>query len=385
MPTMPIIDIDTHVTEPPDLWSSRLGAKWGDLAPHAEWDDARHEFRWRVGKSLLMGVSQSAHAGWTDYPPSYPPSLEAADRAAWDPKVRLERMDEYGILAQVLYPNVMAFSPQHFMNIGDPALANDCARAYNDFLAEFAATDPNRLIPIMILPFWDIDASIEEVHRAADLGHRGVLFAAHFEKVGLPNIWDPRWSRLLHVIEDRGLSLNLHIGFGTLNDDDLRAHRTSMGDEHARLGSALMIGNARAIADVVGSGLCHRHPRLNVVSVESGAGWLLFLMESLDWHWKAFGAKNAQPQMELPSFYVRRQVYGSFWFENESLRAVAEPLQDNIMLESDFPHGTSLSPGPASPAEVPRVMADNTLAGLPESVRAKLLYGNAARVYGIDV
>ena len=36
-----IIDVDTHVIEPPDLWTSRLGSKWGDTLPHIAWDPNR--------------------------------------------------------------------------------------------------------------------------------------------------------------------------------------------------------------------------------------------------------------------------------------------------------------------------------------------------------
>ena len=45
-----IIDVDTHVTEPPDLWTSRMSsAKWGDKIPYVRWDDRWNEERWHVG------------------------------------------------------------------------------------------------------------------------------------------------------------------------------------------------------------------------------------------------------------------------------------------------------------------------------------------------
>ena len=71
-----------------------------------------------------------------------------------------------------------------------------------------------------------------------------------------------------------------------------------------------------------------------------------------------------QPDMELPSFYLRRQIYGMFWFENEVLGRVADLLPDNIMFETDYPHPNSLSPGPASFAERPRVMLERAVNGL---------------------
>ena len=31
-----VVDTDTHVTEPPDLWTSRVASKWKDDVPHVE-------------------------------------------------------------------------------------------------------------------------------------------------------------------------------------------------------------------------------------------------------------------------------------------------------------------------------------------------------------
>src|SRR5687768_4699724 len=106
---IPVVDSDSHVTEPPDLWTSRLPEEWGDLIPHTFYDERRAETRWRVGSKRLTGVAMFAMAGWREFPPSNPKSLEDADPAAWHPGERLKRLDEYGLYAQVLYPNLLGF------------------------------------------------------------------------------------------------------------------------------------------------------------------------------------------------------------------------------------------------------------------------------------
>src|SRR6478735_8495471 len=191
----PIIDCDSHVAEPADLWTSRLPAKWADDAPQLQWDERFKENRWRVGDELLRGEAEFAQAGWHEFPPSHPASLAEADPASFDPKARLQRLDDYELYAQVLYPNVLGFSASSFMKL-EPELSVHCVRAYNDFLTDFADADRRRLIPIMMLPFWDVEASVAELTRAADNGHRGVLLAAHYDKVGFPNLWEPRWEPL---------------------------------------------------------------------------------------------------------------------------------------------------------------------------------------------
>lgn len=79
--------------------------------------------------------------------------------------------------------------------------------------------------------------------------------------------------------------------------------------------------------------------------------------------------------------HFRRQVLGSFWFEQEAMKRVTDLTPDNVMFESDFPHPTSLSPGPLSTAGQPAAMARTALAGVPDDMARKVLYENAATLY----
>ena len=94
---------------------------------------------------------------------------------------------------------------------------------------------------------------------------------------------------------------------------------------------------------------------LNFVSVESGVGWIPFALDALDWQWKNCGVALEHPEYDLlPTEYFKRQIYGCFWFEVEPARFAIERLgDDNILYETDFPHPTSMSPGPASAAAAP--------------------------------
>ena len=69
---IPIIDTDTHVVEPPDLWTSRVSSKWGDLVPHVEWDDDKQERPGSPATQRLGAVGAPAMAGWHEHPPYHP-------------------------------------------------------------------------------------------------------------------------------------------------------------------------------------------------------------------------------------------------------------------------------------------------------------------------
>jgi predicted TIM-barrel fold metal-dependent hydrolase len=390
--TTPIIDVDSHVAEPVDLWTSRLPGRWGDLVPKPVWDDAGGEHRWKVGDVLLSGVGAYCSGGWPEHFPSHPRSLEEADPACYDAQARLRKMDDYGIWGQVLYPNLIAFDAHAFLHELGSDLAIECVKAYNDFLVEFSAADSSRYIPVAMLPFWDVEASIAEMERARDAGHRGVLFAALFERLGIANISDPMWEPFLGAAQDLEMSLNFHIGFGIRHRDKTQKgwdvltqnalEQTSDRLTFVRKGGPYFSSCAQAITDVIITGVAHRYPRLKFVSVESGFGYFPFLLENLDWLWHTSGAAHEFPDRDLPSEYFRRQCYATFWFERSSV-SMLEDYQDNVMFESDFPHETGLSPGPASPASSPRETAVRNLASLPDHVVRKLLHDNAAKLYGL--
>ncbi|MGE0307102.1 MAG: amidohydrolase family protein, partial [Acidimicrobiia bacterium] len=95
------------------------------------------------------------------------------------------------------------------------------------------------------------------------------------------------------------------------------------------------------------------------------------------------GVHKEHPEFLLPSEYFRRQIYASFWFETGIDRLI-DMYPDNVMFESDYPHATSLSPGPATIAKTPHETINDNLADVPADVLRKLLYGTAARLYKLE-
>lgn len=383
-----VIDSDTHVSEPETLWTDRISTKkWGDLVPHVIFDPEINEDRWVMGGKKFMPTAGAAMAGWKTPPPNHPPSLQEADHGSWEIRERLQRMDEYGMYAQVVYPNVGGFGSGNFLQMTDDELRLDCVRAYNDFLVDWTSVEPSRFIPIMAMPFWDVQACVDEMQRAYDRGHRGVLMTNQPHTFGLPRItethWDPIWSQA----QDMGLSINFHIGSGDLTE--LRNVTVDNGRQAAYAKSTvkLFLDNSNAILDIILSGMCHRFPELKFVSVESGVGWIPYLLEAMDWQWKNSGCFEEHPEMDLlPSEYFRRQCYGCFWFEEGSaLKAIDMMGSENFMFETDFPHPTSMSPGPNSVARNPKEHVEEVLGVLPEEDLLNVLQRNAAKVYNFEV
>jgi uncharacterized protein len=378
-----VVDVDSHVMESPTLWTDRLSAqKWGDLIPHVRRDERANIDRWYIGNRRASGVANFAVANWKEFPPSFPPIIDLVDPASYDPAERLIRLTEAGIHQQLLYPNLLGFSSIYFFEL-DPELRLACVQAYNDWLTEFCSPDPNRLIALMWLPFWDLDAAVKEMERCVAMGHKGIVFPSNFEPVGMPLVMEEHWNPIWEAAQHHEMSINFHTGFQITEEEARSAigFRRTRAD-FAKQSSLFLLGNARTVADIVLYGVCHRFPRLNFVSVESGFGWMPYFGEMLDWQWLNSGARDAYPEMKLmPSEYMKRQVYGTFWFEAETVNRMADLYADNLMFETDFPHPTAIQPGPASYAEMPRQHLEHRLSGLPEETLQKILRTNAARVY----
>jgi uncharacterized protein len=379
-----VIDVDSHLLEPPDLWTSRLSNKWDrDQLPHVRHNPAADEDWWFIGGNPEIAVGTSAMAGYHEYFPDRPPTFEdVPDSAAYLPTERLRWMDEMGVYAQLVYPNVSGFGSGAFAALA-PGLALDCIRTYNDFLTEWASADPDRLIPLAAVPLWDVQEAIREVNRAADQGHRGLVMSGQPDRFGAPMLADPAWYPLWEVAQERELPVNFHIGSGGTKRDYPSFAGNGRHANTAKDSIHFFIGNSDVITEIIFSGMCHRFPKLQFVSAESGIGWIPYLLEAMDWQWLNDGVGLEHPEFDLlPSEYFHRQVYGCFWFEKLVPGRVMDIIgADNVMYETDFPHPTSMSPGPASIAQSARAFLDDNFSDWPEDVLRKVLHDNAARIY----
>jgi len=374
-----IIDVDTHLTEPADTWTSRVPRHHVDHVPQMT-RDADGKDIWVLDGQRFYTVGMTATAGWHAPFPDGPPTVEECHPAAYDAHARLRYMDEVGIWAQVLYPNVAGFGSQRFLKIPDDDLKLICVRAYNDFLRDWAAADPRRLITIMATPFWDIGAAVAEVERGAAMGHRGILFTGEPQRFGLPFLGDRHWDPLWSAAVDAGLAVHFHIGSGdtaqSFTPERVAAHGN--GATYAYTSVELFLKNGVQVADLITSGVLPRFPALRFVSVESGIGWIPFVLEAADHSYlEARPGRHSEWEL-LPSEYFRRQVYACYWFENVAPARLLDDIGvDNILFETDFPHPTCLY------GDV-RARIDKSLAFASTAVREKLLWGNAAALYGVD-
>ena len=375
--SVPVIDVDSHWTEPRDLWTSRAPAALRDRTLRIRRNDAGVD-QWIVEDDQVMGAvgyasirpdgsKSKAMVNFDTFEEVHPGAIEVPPRLAY--------MDEHGLSVQIVYPNILGFAGATVMRIEDEAHRAFCSTAYNDACADMQAESGGRLFPQAMLPFWDVRAAVRELERCQDeLGLTGFVFPDDTGPWGLPPLHDESWDPLWDAAQSRGLPVNFHIG-GTGGTVRLWGGGYTQARNFAAMSTLAQMGNLICITNLIYSGLLDRFPSLKFVSVESGAGWIPFLLESLDYQYHENGVDDLKL---LPSEYFRRQIYCSYWFEQDVSHAVDRLGEGNLMFETDFPHATCLYPGVQDQIRA-------STASLDDAVARKLLYENAARVYQIDL
>ena len=378
-----VVDADTHMTERHDLWTKRAPGPFKDRVPHVTKVDGAAT--WVVEDDVVLGragaggVVDNHGVKGRSFEGLYEWEIEQAHAAAYDPVARMELLDQIGIWAQVVFPGVVGLGGQSLGEIvRDPALRMLCLEIFNDANAELQAECGNRLLPMAILPAWDVQACVRETERAADLGLRGVNLTSDPQDLGAPDLANRAWDPLWEACSRRQMPVHFHIGASLTTMNYFGTYPWDSHDDDTKLaigGTLLFIGNARVVVNMICSGMLDRFPELKVVSVESGTGWIPFILEALDYEMDE-NAPQAKARLSLlPSEYFRRQIYATTWFEKRNLRSLIDSVgEDNVMFETDFPHPTCLYPDPLSTAR-------ENFAGLSEPVRRKVLGENAATLY----
>jgi predicted TIM-barrel fold metal-dependent hydrolase len=378
-----IVDADSHWTEPPDLFTKRAPASIKDRVPRVEKVDGEPSWVFDgnvigrasaaavIGRDGLKEQAQKALFEWT---------VDDVHVGAYDPKVRLEVLDEFGIDAQVIFPSTIGLGGQDLGGVGDDALKRATIEIYNDAMAEIQEESGNRLLGMPLMPAWDVDACVHEAKRVAGLGARGINMTSDPQDLGAPDLANTAWDPFWEVLSEHQLPVHFHIGASVTGMTFYGKYPWDSHGPNTKLaigGTLLFIGNARVVTNLILSGIFDRHPDLQAVSVESGIGWVPFILETLDYEMHENAPEELAQLKKAPSEYFRSNIYATFWFEQNGgkLQALVDAVgEDKILFETDFPHPTCLYPDPLQSME-PK------MATLTESARSKIMGENARKLY----
>lgn len=344
--------MDLHVL-PPDLFVTRVARRIRDRVPAVV--DTPEGPCWSV-EGRIVGPSGRKAGGFL-----------AGDAHGFRPGVpqqRLEDLDRDGVEATVVYgpPFGLAF-------VEDVEVRAECLRAYNDWADEFNAVDRNRLAVLALLPVHTPEAAAAELRRVAALGHRGAL-VGFFEAPVPPfaDEWDAFWA----AADEVGLPIHFHLSGGM--------HSLAFSDWQRPATVAVSpMQLDEVLAGMCFSGVFARHPRVRVVLGEAGLGWLPYALDRMDRQFDKYRDATAGRIDRLPSDYFRTHVFATYEEDAVGLAFLDRIGVGNVMWASDYPHGDSTWPNSR------RVIAESRLGSVDPSIRRKIVFENAARLYGFPI
>jgi len=382
-----MISVDDHIIEPAGIWADRVPQRFRAVAPRIEVLGGTEYWVYEDSRVRTAGLSAAAGRRPEDMTvDGY--SYSEMPLGYYDPRARLDDMTQAGILASMSFPSYPRFCGQRFAEAQDKELALLCVRAYNDWmLEEWCGADPGRMIPLAIVPIWDVGLAVAELERVHGRGVRSICFSENFEPLGLPTIHTGYWDPLLDACNQLGVVLSIHIGSSST------VHRIS-NDSPTMANFALgMVRPADCLMDWIFSGKFQRFTDLKIALSEGSIGWIPYVLEraaqvhQTQRHWVKRGMKmstspssdtDARIDHDAIDVYrdYRRHFYGCLIDDATGLRLLDVVGEDNVMVEADYPHSDSTWPD--SMRLMRRRFAD---AGLSPGVQHKLLRGNAERLY----
>jgi len=344
------ISADSHVTEPVELYAERVKPSLRDRAPHIrDVDGWRTLFVEGLRPRKLMTAGQLAEATTGD----------------WDPDVRVRDQERDGVRAEVIFPT---FALQACFTSEDPELQLALCRAFNDWAAEvFPST--GRLLPVATVPMLDIDDGIAEAKRAAGLGFRALFLPA---QVPQRPYNDPEYDRFWAVAQDLGLPLTFHSGTG-------HEPRVASGPGGAVINYLLgaQLDGPMVLLMLAAGGALDRFPGLRVVTVETGAAWLAWVMTQADAIYEDHAA-YARPKLSIkPSELIRRQAHATFMYDPVAINNRATTGVETLLWGNDYPHPEGTWP---KSQEVCAGQFD----GVPDDELAAIVGGTASRVFNFE-
>jgi predicted TIM-barrel fold metal-dependent hydrolase len=360
---MRIIDADGHVLEKDIPWAELLDPPYRERAPRAVKDNRGVSFVMIDGKLTPKPMGKAC--SFVGAPRSRHPQPTTG---MTDPAQRLKDMDLEGIDTAVLF-GTSPFLSLPFVE--DRDLASAIARAYNTWLAGYCSADPRRLKGVALTAIQDPGQAVQELRRAVE-ELKFVAVATPPVSASGKNLDDPVLFPFFAEAERLNVPVCVHVGAG----DGVPAGTERFDHPFFTHAIAHPFEQMIAALCVVAGGLLERFPRLKFAFMEAGCGWVPYWMERLDEHYEIL-----QPTVPWltrpPSEYMKSgQMFYAFEMDEKMLPYVAEFVgAERLVFATDYNHSDS-----KFPHTVEEVMERTDLS---ESLKAKIMGENAARVYNL--
>jgi hypothetical protein len=279
--------------------------------------------------------------------------------------MRKQHLDPNGVEIGMLIPLRWNPGSQRNLDLG-------CAltRAMNTWQVERWIKQEPRLRASVLVAQEDTEGAVAEIDaRGGDPNFTQILL--------LPRTDEPLGRRRYWPIFEAAVRNNLPV---TIHVGGTGGHPSTAGgwssyymEEHHMVAQAMQA----VLASLVFEGVFERLPKLRIVIMEGGLGWIPSFKARMDKNWQRM--RSEVPHVKRPpSEYVQEQV----WFTTQPMEETGSSASlldlferigwDRLLFATDYPHWDYDDPRTAFKAN------------LSESQRDLLLFQNARKFYGLD-
>jgi predicted TIM-barrel fold metal-dependent hydrolase len=366
-----MVSSDSHIVEPPDLYTARFPAALRPFAPQTVTVDGKEW--WLVQGQLGIPIINAARAG-----DRFEPEQTRRQRLTYEEDVPVYAVEPGEWLkaqeADGVWGGVAQCSATMLFYgvIERPDVMDEICRIYNDFALDFASGHSERIKVCTMLNIDDQDAAIAEAERCASSGAVALMLPMDTDLGYEGAHYDRLWSALSEI----GLPLHLHIAtarYPTVWRPHVlkRSGMVNWADLQIRV----------TLTDLILSGVLERFPNLQFVSVENEGGWVPHWLARMDWHYFnnfRWVGLNRLADGKRPSDYFRSNIRVSFTEDASFVKNRADVGIDRMMWGSDFPHAEGTFPRSGEHVQ-------DQFAGVPFDDLRRLVSTNTAELYGFDV
>jgi predicted TIM-barrel fold metal-dependent hydrolase len=368
MEDMIIVSVDDHVVEPPDAFVRHYPAGKKDRAPKIVDKGGKDVWLWNgsifptIGLNAVVGRPKSEYG-------MEPTRFDQLRPGAFNAKARVDDMNVNGVLGSLNFATMPGASGGNFVASPDKGEALMAIRAWNDWhVLEWCEIGKDRLVPMIILPLWDMDLTLAEMRRMSKYGVHNIAFPDNPARCGLPSIhneyWEPFWKECV----DLQILLNCHIGTGG------RAEHASDETPIDAWITTMPMSIANSAADWLFASFWKRHPALRMALSEGGIGWIPYFLERADFTYEHHHEWTfADFKGERPSDVFKRQIVTCFIDDQFGLKSLEYMNSDMVCYEVDYPHSDTLWPN------CPEHLWASVL-GQSDEIINKVTHENAMRV-----
>jgi uncharacterized protein len=416
-----VFDSDSHVVEPPEVWTKYLEPEFRTLGKHALWrEEGKLGSYLKVNGKMFRDTMNSnipRHAIWRPGltweqiggmdPNARHPMTEGASNS----DARLQDMNAMGIDQALLYPTWFA---EGFHLIEDPDVAYALARAYNDWIADFCKKAPQRLFAAAMVPLQNMDYALEELHRVRRITCFRAAFIrpmflegryfthpcydplwAELESLELAaavhptaGLWNPEWTSHGPFMEKVKGRLNHHqfiavagggpfAGGGTARGFSFSAS-APLGHPIAPILSYWLDNHMFVASTLIGFTVMQRYPKMKVVVAHGKASWMEEVLEKMEASTRTIPLLHYYPvRTDAEEMWEEGNVMLGFDAEERLIQKLPDDFAEKIVWGSRYPHHDTTSAWDA--------IETLSRAHVDEATLARMFGTNAAAQFGITL